>query len=97
MTKQDTQFVITANKGFHIKFANGWAVSVQWGTGNYCDNRDNIAVEYGSAVPASCTAETAVLDPEGNFVLRSEGDYDTVQAYQTPEQVVATMAWAAAK
>jgi len=28
------------NRGFHLKFANGWIVSVQFGMGNYCDNYD---------------------------------------------------------
>lgn len=28
-------------KGFHITFANGWTVSVQFGNSNYCDNRYN--------------------------------------------------------
>lgn len=31
-------FNITNGKGFHIKFANGWTVSIQWGGGNYCSN-----------------------------------------------------------
>lgn len=26
-------------KGIHITLANGWLVSVQWGYGNYCDNK----------------------------------------------------------
>lgn len=28
-----------SEKGFHITFANGWTVSVQFGRGNYCENR----------------------------------------------------------
>ena len=31
-------FKITEGKGFHMTFANGWTVSVQWGSGNYCPN-----------------------------------------------------------
>jgi|TARA_Y100000310_G_scaffold333385_1_gene410832 hypothetical protein len=27
-------------KGFFMTFDNGWSISVQWGTMNYCDNRD---------------------------------------------------------
>lgn len=27
-----------SNKGFHMKFPNGWTVSVQFGKGNYCEN-----------------------------------------------------------
>ena len=33
-------FTITQGKGFHIEFSNGFAVSVQFGPGNYCDNRN---------------------------------------------------------
>lgn len=32
-------FKITQGKGFHIEFKNGWVVSVQFGFGNYCENR----------------------------------------------------------
>ena len=30
---------ITDGRGFHIVCANGITVSVQWGAGNYCQNR----------------------------------------------------------
>jgi len=45
-------FSITNNKGFQMTFANGWTVSVQFGDGNYCDNRDG-------ASSSSKTAEIA--------------------------------------
>lgn len=32
-------FRITDGRGFHVEFANGWTVSVQFGRHNYCDNR----------------------------------------------------------
>lgn len=32
------KFNSTSNKGFNMTFANGITASVQWGTGNYCDN-----------------------------------------------------------
>jgi hypothetical protein len=31
-------FSITGHKGFRIRFENGWAVSVQFGPGNYCEH-----------------------------------------------------------
>lgn len=31
----------TNGSGFHLTFENGWTVSVQWGTMNYCDHYDN--------------------------------------------------------
>ena len=41
-------FEITAGKGFQMTFANGWTVSVQFGDGNYCDNRFNANGEQSS-------------------------------------------------
>ena len=42
---------ITEGHGFHMKFANGWTISVQWGPWNYCDNKD-IWGSLGKARPA---------------------------------------------
>ena len=33
-------FRITGSKGFQMTFKNGWTVSVQFGPGNYCENRN---------------------------------------------------------
>ena len=30
-----SKFTATNNKGFQMKFENGFAISVQWGPGNY--------------------------------------------------------------
>ena len=30
----------TENKGFHLTFTNGYTISVQFGSGNYCNNRN---------------------------------------------------------
>ena len=49
-------FASTMNKGFHMTFANGVTVSVQFGKGNYCGNR-NFEGEYGQPVPPCNTAE----------------------------------------
>lgn len=57
------------SRGFHMKFANGYTVSVQWGWGNYCDNRDM------SPVDNSCiNAEVAVWRPDGSFVPLQNAD-----------------------
>jgi hypothetical protein len=42
-------FKITLGKGIHMTFANGWTVSIQWGIGNYCDNRWNYGEDYSEA------------------------------------------------
>jgi hypothetical protein len=32
-------FLATNNKGFRMKFENGFGISVQWGTENYCEKK----------------------------------------------------------
>lgn len=82
-------FKITDNKGFQIKFENGWTVSVQWGKGNYCDNYDHNG-EYGEPVPPSTTAEVAAWPEGGGEWLRFENG-DVVDARYTPAQVLELM------
>ena len=66
-------FTKTEN-GFRITCENGYAVSVQFGFGNYCSNRSGDSND-------SQTAEIAVLDGNGEFVALSE--YDDVAGYQS--------------
>lgn len=71
-----TFFSITDGKGFSMKFANGWAISVQFGWGNYSDNyeerqrfdetRDDHRRRCGAQ--GSTTAECAVFAPTGEMV-----------------------------
>ena len=85
-------FKITQQKGFQITFDNGYTVSVQFGAGNYCDNYNLGGMEYyDKPVPPSSTAETALIDPNGNFV---EYKGDDVQARQTPQDVIELMIYA---
>lgn len=66
-------FIITKARGFHLKFSNGWTVSVQFGPGNYCDNYHLDFDEYSTSgplhktVPPSATAEVAAWDKDGNW------------------------------
>ena len=73
--------------GFHMTFANGYTLSVQWGPGNYCDNK---GARYGHAAPESRTAEVAVWDTNDEWVKLSEND--NVRGWQTVEDVVTLMA-----
>ena len=84
-------FEVTNNKGVRIVFPNGYSISIQWGTINYCGNRDR-EIGFGQPVPASITAETAIKDPSGNFV-KYKGD--DVQGYQTVMNVLETMNYVA--
>lgn len=87
-----TQQAPNAAKGFQITLANGYKVSVQWGAGNYCENYSIRFEDFTVTAPNSATAETAIIAPDGSFV-RYKGD--DVQGWQTPEDVIATLAYAA--
>ena len=81
-------FRITDGKGFQITFENGWTVSVQFGFGNYCANRDNKSASmlfgmYDGPVE-SLTAEIAAWDKNG--VWYDFGN-DTVMGHVTPDLV----------
>lgn len=59
-----SKFAITGGKGFQMTFANGWTVSVQFGSGNYCENQTPFSViEKGE----SKDAEIAAWDENGTW------------------------------
>jgi len=61
-------FRINDNKGFSITLDNGYTVSVQFGPGNYGSNYDLSFLDNMGKPMTATTAETALLDPDGNFV-----------------------------
>ena len=68
-------FTSTFNKGFQITFENGWTISVQYGSGNYCENRnlhghDMIEWKNRDGVIISLNAEIAIWD-ENNITNRA--------------------------
>jgi len=88
-------FQTSERKGFHVTFENGWTVSVQFGYGNYCSNRDwrgndpgDIMSCFNSAAPKSPTAEIAAWDANGEW---HQFDGDAVEGWQSPAQVLAFM------
>jgi hypothetical protein len=73
------------SRGFSVTFANGCTVSVQFGQGNYCENRNNPS-------PGECkSAEIAALDPDRNWIRGSFFDNDDVYGWATPAQVLQLM------
>ena len=62
-----SKFTSGYNKGFRMTFENGFAISVQWGVGNYCEKRDS--GEWNEATKhdfwSSNSAEIAVFNKEG--------------------------------
>ena len=83
-------FKITSGKGFHITFQNGWTVSVQWGPGNYCENR-NFSVysqdaDREAGKQGSENAEIMVWNHDGNSPKISS--HDTVRGWVTPDSLI---------
>lgn len=72
-------FRICDGKGFQLSFENGWGISVQFGSHNYCERRDFDwkPNEERSNSWESNTAEVAIFPPEGsssNGFLRVQND-----------------------
>ena len=85
------KFVATQNKGFGITFDNGFTISVQWGTENYCEHR-NLDIDFEDLPNPkeenrweSRNAEIAVFDKDGEIV--SVGENDDVIGWLTPNEV----------
>lgn len=91
MTIQHEGFAITGGRGFHIRFKNGWTVSVQFGGGNYGSNYD---LPVMGPTPPATTAEIAAWDSGGNWY---DFGGDTVDGYKTADEVLAIMNMIAAK
>jgi hypothetical protein len=103
-------FYVTHGKGFQLYFPNGYGVSVQWGPMNYCDHqRREVEFRHFEKEQEHCgrmgsrTAETALFKHTDGKIATliqlpwgGEEQYDTVQGYQTPNQVAELIAKAAA-
>jgi hypothetical protein len=81
-----TNFISTCNKGFQMTFENGWTISVQFGYGNYCTNRNHPdKTELHNQEMVSCPdAEIAIWDSFGehyNF------GHDTIKGYCSTDEV----------
>mgnify|MGYP001276071791 CR=1 FL=1 len=72
-----TKFTTTQNKGFQMKFENGFKISVQWGTMNYCEKK-NLGADFADEMKKpfweSSNAEIAVFDKDGDFVSLGKDD-----------------------
>ena len=77
---------ITQGKGFSMVFANGNTVSVQFGFGNYCENREKLEMlDEGTRLDVlSKDAEVAAWDSSN--VWYDFGD-DTVRGRLAPDEV----------
>lgn len=93
-------FRITRTSGFQITFDNGYTVSVQFGPGNYCDNRSlSLSWPAGGGEPVECVnAEVAVFAADGEWYRPAcfgEMNED-VQGWVRPDQIPALLTEVAA-
>lgn len=100
MTTVDTKtpsFNCRRNQGFQIKFGNGYTISVQFGSFHYCSKRDLTASasydtwRQGDENHSSPDAEVAILDPNGEFVLFTNGEM--VRPRTKPDTVADMISW----
>ncbi len=85
-----TYFRITSGKGFSMGFENGLAISVQFGYGNYCGNR-NKHIKPNPYCHECSTAEIAIYPQNGkgwltNKFLPKKRGVDVV-GWVTPDEV----------
>lgn len=91
-------FKITRKKGFHVTFANGYTVSVQFGAGNYCDHYNaDFGKDAELASAGSNTAECAVWANDHSMIAHPSFDNDTVGGRMTPKAVLDLLNWAEAQ
>jgi hypothetical protein len=82
-----SKFSITGGKGFFFPLSNGWAVSVQFGYANYCNN-ERLVGNYSDPEVGSCTnAEVAAVMPNGDLWHNPVWG-DQVKGYCTPQEVL---------
>lgn len=94
-------FEITEGKGFHLTFANGIMLSVQFGRGNYCENRHiTWDEEKKNKSLSSKDAEIAIWDKEGEYLtneankdIYGEELHDDVKGWLSVTDVVKFANW----
>jgi hypothetical protein len=84
-------------RGFRIGFANGYAISVQFGTVNYCTANNPIGgiphnVNAKEWMESVCPdAEIAIIAPDGEFVPFKDGN--AVRGHTPPDSLAEIIAW----
>jgi hypothetical protein len=80
-------FLSASQKGFQIKFNNGYLVSVMFGRGNYCCHRHTLkeSMQESGSVHSSSDCEVAVFF-EDEFVT---GRFNSIRHKVDPQGAVA--------
>lgn len=85
--------ITTGFRGFRMTFKNGYTVSVQFGTMNYCTAYMETPHGPDWDKRVCSNAEVAIISPSGEFVKFKDGQ--EVKGHTTPEELAAIMAWTA--
>jgi len=81
-----SRFLATRNKGFRMTFKNGFAISVQWGPGNYCEKKDeDFDKPMDERFWGSRTAEIAIFNSKDDSMI-TLGE-DNVDGWLTSDKV----------
>ena len=87
-----SKFKITNHKGFRMGFENGFGISVQWGTFNYCEKK-NLGADGDEEMKTkrweSTTAEIAVFNDTGIVPV---GKSDDVIGWCSADEVATVIA-----
>lgn len=75
----------TMRKGFHMSFKSGLTISVQWGGGHYCQNREDYWSEPKDM--QSKDAEIAIWQTDNDRWFKFNESRDTVLGWQDADQV----------
>ena len=83
-------------RGFHFRFSNGYTVSIQFGTGNYCDVRDYTPDADASRLPPAGSVEigifqTAKADAGGGCDWIKLSDHDDVAGWVPVDDIPAIL------
>jgi hypothetical protein len=100
MERQEQGFAVTQGKGFSITFEHGTTISVQFGRGNYCNNKDKGGFEPprpNDGIYRCNNAEIAIWNADGKWITKqfNHNKHDDVEGWVNPEYVAKAIAWTA--
>jgi hypothetical protein len=88
---------ITLGRGFHMTFENGVTCSIQFGVGNYCNNRDYEKMDNNYPdFYKSANAEVAAWREGKNEWITGEYFKDTtdpVKGWVSPDEIADFISW----
>ncbi len=80
-------FKVTAGKGFQITFSNGFTASVQFGYGNYCENKHDDTQQFHLGY--TYTHDVKCANAEVAFWHKDQDGMDEPHGWIEPDAVAA--------